>query len=137
MVRESLQMGMGLFADQHIKGGDYIVPHDGKVTHRKPKIRNNYVAQIKYPENVAVQKTCYVNAMKTKSIGKYVNHSCVNNAILCKMIITNKEIPRFWIKAIDDIEYQTEIYIHYGDEKDLILEDCGGCKCSACVVVAV
>ena len=49
------------------------------------------------------------------------------------MSIPNKEIPILWIKAIVDIEYQTEIYIDYGDENDLILEDCGGCKCSACV----
>ena len=44
-------MGKGVFADQDIKAGDYIVPYDVKVTHRKPKVRNNYIAQIK------IQKT--------------------------------------------------------------------------------
>ena len=53
-VRDTLRMGKGLFADQDIKAGDYIIPYDGRITHRKPKIMNNYVAQIKYPENVAV-----------------------------------------------------------------------------------
>ena len=54
-------------------------------------------------------------------------------AIFCKMIIPNKEIPRLWIEVKDDIEYNTEIFIDYGNENDRTLEDCGGCKCSACV----
>ena len=132
-VRETVLMGKGLFADQNIKAGEYIVPYDGKKTDKKPKGRNNYIAEIKYPENAVVQKTCYVNAMKSRSIGKYVNHSCRNNAVLCK--IPNKKIPRLWIKAKDDIEYNEEITIDYGNEKDRILEDCGGCKCTACVGV--
>ena len=53
MARETLQIGKGLFADQNIKAGDCIFPYDGKVSHRRPRNRCNYVVQIKYPENAS------------------------------------------------------------------------------------
>ena len=133
-IKETDYMGKGLFANEHICSNEYITPYEGKITDSKPIERSNYIVEIKYPEDSKNQHICYLDAKESNSLGRFANHSCVNNAVLSKMIVPNKEIPNLWIRAAKSISKNEEIFINYGDEKDRILSDKGGCKCTKCYV---
>ena len=90
--------------------------------------------EIKYPEDSNSPNIRYLDAKESTSLGRFANHSCINNAVLCKMIIPGREIPSLWIKATSSVSVDEEMFINYGDEKDRILKDQGGCKCPACFV---
>ena len=81
----------------------YVTTYEGKVTKFRPVERNSYVLEIKCPEASNQQEACYLDAKNSKSLGRFANHSFINNEVLCKMSISNREIPKLWIKAITSI----------------------------------
>ena len=93
IVKETFNMGKGLFANESIDIGDYITPYEGKVTKKKPKFKNNYVVEIRIINDCNKTDIRYLNGKNSSCPGRFANHSCINNALRCKMIIPGRVIP--------------------------------------------
>ena len=134
-VKNTKFMGNGLFAAEDIKKDTYIVEYKGTIKHRKPTNRTSYVVEINYESrnaNTDKRKTCYIDAENSTTNGRYANHSCVNNAVICKMSNPTRDIPFIWIKSKIDIKQDEEIFVNYGNEYNTLLFHKGGCKCEKC-----
>ena len=97
-VRPTLNMGKSLFSKEQIQPDDYIKPYDGKVLSHKPKRPGSYVAELKCFDGIKGKTTLHVDAEKSKSLGRFANHACNNNAILCKMIIPGGKLPNYGLR---------------------------------------
>ena len=71
--------------------------------------------------------TFYIDAMESNCLARYSNHSCRNNAVFSKLMVVGKEKPFLMIKATEDISKGKEIFTHYGDEFESLLQNKGGC----------
>ena len=121
------------FHGENIKKNTYIVRYEGNISHLKPKNNKSYVVEINYEMREGdkdKKKTCYIDAESSTTNGRYVNHSCVNNAVIGKMLHPTNDFPMLWIKSRIDINENEEMLVNYGDEYESLLLDKGGCKCT-------
>lgn len=125
-------MNYGLFACENISKGEYIVQYEGRILKRKPRILNDYIIEV-HCLNKTKQKTkIYVDTKNSKSLAKYCNHGCDNNAQIAKVFKSENERDELWIKAITDIQKNDEIFVHYGLDFVQKFKNVGGCKCTKC-----
>ena len=96
-------MNFGLFACEDIEDGEYIVQYKGCLLKNKPRIMNEYIIEINCLNQSKQNTKIYVDTKNSKSMAKYCNHSCLNNAKIAKVIKSKNSRDELWVKDIKDI----------------------------------
>jgi hypothetical protein len=97
------EKGFGLFADEDISKGEYVIEYIGKIVQKDPG--NEYT--MKYKEF-----NLWNDARKSKSLAKFINHSCNPNCVNEMWAV--KGIPRLCFFAKRNIHQGEEITFSYG-----------------------
>ena len=112
--------GLGLFAGEPIKKGDFIIEYVGRVITKEEEEKS----RSKYLFEVSSKKT--IDGADRSNTARYINHACKPNA--------EAEIKtgRVMISAIKNIAPGEEITYDYG--KEYVDEHIkpAGCRCSSC-----
>jgi len=98
--------GLGLFAEEPIKRGTWIIEYVGKVVSGKKEVEN-------YPENkylFETSKTRLIDGSARSNTARYINHSCKPN---CEVEIIG---GRVFVKSIKRIEIGEELNYDHGEE---------------------
>lgn len=98
--------GLGLFADEPIKRGTWIIEYVGKIISGKKAVED-------YKENkylFETSKTRMIDGSARSNVARYINHSCNPN---CEVDIIG---GRVFIKAIKRIDEGEEFTYDYGKE---------------------
>lgn len=111
--------GLGLFAEEDIKKGDFIIEYVGPVMTRKEADEKGGKYLFETSANRVVDGTDRSNT------ARYINHACKPNA---EVEIERGHINIYAIKNIKDGE---EINYDYGEE--YVKEYCDPCLCATCV----
>jgi uncharacterized protein len=117
--------GLGLFATQLIRKGEFIVQYKGR------KLRNEVADALadrgsKYLYEINNRWT--IDGSNRRNVARYANHSCRPNA---ESDVTRQK--KIIIRAIKKIQPGDEITYDYGtDYFDLIIKPLG-CKCDKCI----
>lgn len=123
MVRRSVA-GLGLFATQPFKRGDFIIEYTGELISTTEADRRGG----KYLFVVSDEKT--IDGKGRSNIARYVNHSCAPNA---EAELDEDEL-RVRIYAKRKIQPGDEIFYDYGKEYwDEHIKP-NGCRCPSCSV---
>lgn len=112
--------GLGLYADEDIKKGSFIIEYKGeKIDHAEADRRGG-----KYLFEINPRVT--IDGKGRENTARYVNHACKPNA----EVDIKKE--RIYISAIKNIKKGEEINYDYGKEYwDEFIKP-HGCKCDSC-----
>lgn len=116
--------GLGLFAEEPIKRGTWIIEYVGKVIHGKKEVEN-------YPSNLYLFETSKVRMIDgsaRSNTARYINHSCKPN---CEVEIF---AGRVFVKAIRRIDLGEELNYDYGKEYTDEHIKPHGCRCVPCKV---
>ena len=113
-------VGNGLFADEDIKKGEFIIKYEGKLLTNKEaeKLKTRYLFEIN--ENYTIDGSDYSNK------ARYINHFCNPNI---EAEIVGGEII---FTAIKDIKEGEELGFDYGQEYFNEFIKPVGCKCKIC-----
>ena len=112
--------GLGLFADEDIKKGEFIIEYTGK------KITNKEADQKGGRYLFELNSRYTIDGSERSNKARYINHSCVPN---CESVIKNGKIL---IYAIKNIKAGEELTYNYGKEYfDKFIKPIG-CKCKKC-----
>lgn len=120
-VRKS-SAGLGLFAEEPIKRGTWIIEYVGKVVSGKKEVEN-------YPENkylFETSKTRLIDGSARSNTARYINHSCKPN---CEVEIIG---GRVFVKSIKRIEGGEELNYDYGKEYFDEYIKKPHCRCVSC-----
>merc|ERR1712087_101410 len=85
--------------------------------------------------NKPTYETITIDSRKNGNISRFINHSCIPNAMFYHIFSEDRTIPFVGIFAIRDIEPNSEILIDYGDEfwqikgKQKMFCECGLQEC--------
>ena len=114
--------GLGLFAEEPIKKGTWIIEYVGKILKGKEEVDN-------YPANkylFETSKTRMIDGSERSNTARYINHSCKPN---CEAEIFS---GRVFIKSIKPIIVGEEFTYDYG--KEYVDEHIKpyGCRCAPC-----
>lgn len=114
--------GLGLFAEEPIKRGTWIIEYVGKIISGKKEVEE-------YPENkylFETSKVRIIDGSARSNTARYINHSCKPN---CEVDIFS---GRVFIKAIKRIEVGEELTYDYGEEyfDEYIRKP--HCRCAPC-----
>jgi SET domain-containing protein len=101
--KERGEKGFGLFADEDIQKGEYMIKYTGKIVYEDPN--NGYTMKYK-------DFDLWVNASKTNTLAKLMNHSCNPNCINKMWAI--KGMPRLCFFANRNILKGQELTFSYG-----------------------
>jgi len=113
--------GLGLFADEQIKKGEFVVEYIGKMLTREEADRKGG----KYLFEVSSRRT--VNGSGRDNVARYINHSCKPN---CEVDIKK---GRIFIYALRNIKVEDELNYDYGEEYVDEYIKPHGCRCKPCV----
>ncbi len=111
--------GIGLFAREDIKKGEFIIEYVGEIVDRKEA--DNRGGKYLFETN----KNRVVDGKDRSNKARYINHACKPNA---EVTIERGHIN---IYAIKNIKAEEEINYDYG--KEYTDEYCTPCLCSTCV----
>ncbi len=114
--------GLGLFAEEPIKKGTWIIEYVGKVVTGKKEVEE-------YPANKYIfetSKTRMIDGSARSNTARYINHSCKPN---CEVEIFG---GRVFVKAIKRIEVGEELNYDYGEEYTDEYIKPYGCRCVPC-----
>ncbi len=112
--------GLGLFAIEPIKRGDFIIEYVGKkISHKEAEDHTG-----KYLFEINNKWT--VDGADRKNIARYINHSCKPN---CETEIRNGRILIF---AIKNIPVGEELHYDYGEDYFDTFIKPHGCRCFKC-----
>lgn len=113
--------GFGLFAEEQIKKGDYIIDYVGEII---PNAKcENHPGRYLFE----VDDHFTIDGAARENIARYINHACKPNA---EVEIEKGEIK---IYAIKDIGPGEEINYDYGKEYFNEFIKPIGCKCTSCM----
>ena len=121
-----------MFAAGNIEKGESIIQYKGRILNERSDDGNNYLAEITYKRRNNISVTKYVDARNSNCLVNFFNHSCDHYAILCKVVKYNANVQGLWIRVIKNITKNNENFLNYGNERDRILMNNGGCKCNRC-----
>lgn len=112
--------GLGLFAEEPVKKGTWVIEYIGKIIRGKDidTIENKYLF-----ETSAIRM---IDGSARTNTARYINHSCKPN---CEAEIFT---GRVFIKAIKKIEKGDEFTYDYGKEYTDKYIKPYGCKCTFC-----
>jgi len=113
--------GLGLFADEAIKKGEFVIEYVGKILTRDEADRKGG----KYLFEISSRRT--VDGSSRSNVARYINHSCKPN---CEIEIKKGRILVYALKSIktgDELnyDYDTEYFDEYIKPY--------GCKCGSCL----
>jgi len=113
--------GNGLFADEDIKKGEFIIKYEGKLitNEEAEKLKTRYLFEI--DENYTIDGSDYSNK------ARYINHFCKPN------IEAELVAGEIIFVAIDDIKKGEELGFDYGEEYFNEFIKPVGCKCELCL----
>ncbi len=114
--------GLGLFAEERVKKGAYIIEYVGKLIVGKKEVTD-------YPPNKYLFETSSVRMIDgsdRSNTARYLNHSCKPN---CEAEIIS---GRVFIKTIKKIEAGDEFLYDYGKEYVDEYIKPYGCRCAPC-----
>ncbi len=113
--------GLGLFADEDISKGDYVISYKGKVllNEEADKLKTKYLFEI--------DDRYTIDGSSRKNTARYINHFCNPNL---EAEIEAGEIKFF---AIKNIKQGQELGFDYGEEYVNEFIKPFGCKCPACI----
>lgn len=114
--------GLGLFADEPIKKGTWIIEYVGKLVQGKREVAE-YSANKYLFETSAVRM---VDGSARSNTARYINHSCKPN---CEMEIIG---GRIFLKSIKPIATGAELTYDYGKEYVDEYIKPYGCRCVPC-----
>jgi SET domain-containing protein len=120
-VLKRSRSGLGLFATEPIKKGEFVIEYTGKMLapeEVEKSTSNKYFFEI--------DKHWTVDGSGRENIARYANHSCRPN---CEVRIYAKRI-RIW--AIKNIKPDDEITYDYGKEYFDEFIKPKGCRCEKC-----
>ncbi len=114
--------GFGLFADEDIKKGEFIIKYEGKLisTQEANKLKTRYLFEI--DENYTIDGSSYSNK------ARYINHFCNPNV---EAEVVAGEILFF---ALRDIKKGEELGFDYGEEYFNEFIKPKGCACHSCKI---
>lgn len=116
------QAGLGLFAAEDLKKGDFIIEYIGEhITHDEADIRGGMYL-------FTINEKIVIDGKTRTNTARYINHSCVPNA----EAESDDEDQKIRIYAKKKISSGEEITIDYGKEhwENYIGEET--CKCEKC-----
>jgi len=110
--------GLGLFAEEDIKKGEYIIDYTGKeLTEDEADNKGGkYLFEVK--------KNLYLDGTDRKNTARYINHSCLPN---CEPDIYGKRVV---ILSKKNIKKGDELSYDYGKEYFNEFIKPHGCRCS-------
>lgn len=116
--------GLGLFADEDIKKGTFVIQYKGKRIPTKVAdgLGTKYLFEIDKKWTIDGADKKYGNK------ARYINHSCKPN---CESEID--EYDRVLITAIKNIKKGEELSYDYGEEYFEEFIEPYGCKCDGCI----
>ncbi len=112
--------GLGLFADEDISKGEYVISYTGEV------ISNEIADKLKTKYLFEIDDRYTIDGSDRTNTARYINHFCNPNL---EAEIEAGEIKFF---AIKDIKQGEELGFDYGDEYFNEFIKPIGCKCSHC-----
>lgn len=115
--------GLGIFAEESIKRGTWLMEYVGKVISGKKEVEE-------YPENkylFETSKTRMIDGATRSNTARYFNHSCKPN---CEVDIIS---GRVFIKTIKKVEAGEELTYDYGEEYVDEYIKPYGCRCLSCL----
>jgi len=112
--------GLGLFADEPIKKGEFVIEYTGLILTREQADRKGG----KYLFEISSRRT--VDGTGRNNTARYINHSCRPN---CEVDIKK---GRILISAIKNIKEGEELNYDYGKEYVDEYIKPYGCKCEKC-----
>lgn len=118
--------GLGLFAEEPIKHGTWIIEYVGTLILGKKAVED-------YPANKYLFETSSVRMIDGSirlNIARYINHSCNPN---CEVEIIG---GRVFVKAIKRIEAGEEFTYDYGEEYVDEYIKPYGCRCTSCGMIS-
>jgi SET domain-containing protein len=112
--------GLGVFADEAIKKGQFILDYSGKMISEKQaqRIGGRYLFEI--------NSRWTIDGRELKNLSRYLNHSCRPN---CEPKNRGKRIV---IYSIKDIAAGEELTYDYGQEYFDAYIKPHGCRCQKC-----
>ena len=113
--------GLGLFTDEPIKKGEFVIEYTGKILTRDEADKKGG----KYLFEISSRRT--VDGSARSNVARYINHSCKPN---CGIEI---EKGRIFIYAAKNIEAGEELSYDYDEEYFNEYIKPHGCKCSSCL----
>jgi len=118
---ENSATGLGLFAKEEIKEGEYI-EYTGDIITTKEA---DCLKKARYLFEINTKWT--INGAKRENLARYINHSCVPN---CESVQNGK---RIFIKALCTLKKGEELCYDYGEEYVDEFIRPFGCKCKKCL----
>lgn len=126
--------GWGLFSQEEIPTGTFVVEYVGEVIDDDEFRRRVYRKQKEHDENyyfLNVAKDYTIDAGPKGNVARFMNHSCEPNCETQKWIVNG--IKRVGLFALEDIPVNTELTFNYnldclGDNKKIC--QCGAEKCA-------
>ena len=115
------QKGSCVVTQIRIKKGSHLFQYRGRKV--SGVTQGKYLAKLSHG--------IFLDANDSKCIARNVNHSCKPNSKLNKIFVGDTSTMQLWITAIEDIEPNTEITIHYGTGFTNFFSN-GKCLCSFC-----
>ncbi len=115
--------GLGLFADEPVKKGTWLIEYVGKIILGKKEVEN-YPITNQYLFEVTTSRM--IDGRERSNTARYINHSCKPN---CEAEIFSS---RVFIKTIKNIKAGEEFTYDYG--KEFVDEHIKpyGCRCTPC-----
>lgn len=112
--------GLGLFANDSFKKGDFVIEYTGK------KLTDEEADQKGGKYLFKVKKNLTIDGTERHNLARYLNHSCRPN---CEALIDGNRIV---IEAKKKISPGEELTYDYGKEYFDEFIKSHGCRCSAC-----
>lgn len=116
--------GLGLFAEEPIKKGTWIIEYVGTIISGKKEVEN-------YKENkylFETSSTRMIDGSARSNTARYINHSCKPN---CEVEIFS---GRVFVRAIKPIKVGEEFNYDYGEEYVDEYIKPYGCRCGSCKI---
>jgi SET domain-containing protein len=108
---------------EDVKKGDYIIEYVGKIVYKEP----NNIYGMRFAD-----MDLWIDAKKTQTPAKFLNHSCEPNCILEQWAVNG--LPRMVFFAIEDIKSGDELTFVYhwelkAESNDMFKKIGTNCKC--------
>ena len=124
VLKKTADKGMGAFASETIKKGEFLVEYVGEVFHESMRsIRDIRLGESDYI--MQLKKGWYVDARRYGNVSRFFNHSCAPSTTASLWKVGNE--PRVGLFALRNINVDEELTFSYGDAFRF-----SECRCSKC-----
>lgn len=119
-VKRSLGKGLGLFADEQIKKGEYVISYTGELitSAEADKRGTRYLFEL--------DDDYVIDGSGRENVARYINHACKPN------LEAEIEDGQIHLSALRSIMPGEELNFDYGEEYFDEFIKPHGCKCASC-----